>query len=1457
MSDASSQSPNQHVFISHASTDDDFVRELRVKLELSGVKLWVDSRNLHGGNKLEPEIQQAILDSSHVLVVLSPRTINSPWVHKEIRFAEANDHDVIPLMLPGIEPSALSMWFDEEPVGLKVELSPGKLNEAMSGILAALGQRLPDDPVIDIEVEQQPVVELLLSLSEPTLVHDEDDVEQLSARAELTYIPANLHEREVKSRAFRFVAPIGKKEQKDLSWYLEEYYRWPVGEFKRRAKQTEDDFPNWGRALFDAVLGLDVCQEPMFAWNSVRVSSPSPQLLSPKERGFERRLSVEVDASFLDENSEVEANAKAAASRLQTLPWELLFDDGAYLSDGAHPVRIRRRLPNFKHQSPSITQLPIRILLLSPRPEEKNIAYIDHRASALPLVQAVETLGDMVQLTVLSPPTLGALETELHRARDAGASYHVLHFDGHGVYDRQHGLGALCFERPQDVGKLTARRNELVYANKLGALTRDFRIPLVFLEACQTAQAEYDPSASVAAKLLEEGVTSVVAMSHSVLVETARRFVTAFYQAIAKGQRVGTAMLAGQKALMRDTYRLPVPGAGDLHLQDWFVPVLYQEQNDPVLFNRLPSEQAKRMMAQQRQAVLGALPETPQHTFIGRSRELLALERLLEREPYAVIRGQGGIGKTTVAVELASWLVRSRRFDRCAFVCVEDYSHDRAVLDVLGRQLVGDFYSVAEYGDDLDEALLPLLRALENYRCLIVVDNLETLLGDEVSDNLGGVFELLQKFLMPSSKASDSGASLIFTTREPLPKPFDHNEIMLVALDHTDAKALVLQIMNNQGLVLQHDDKGNDPEEVDALVDVVGGHARALVLLARELAIKGVMATTENVRAVMIDLERRHPGERELSLFASVELSLQRLSPEVRGQIDGLAVFCDGGYTFHHVLGVDDEKNSQILTELVHVGLANPVGTYGYIRLDPALPFYLTLNLDQESLTLYRNRWMDMMGALIDFLNSQFFKDYKLCKYLVNYELPNFMAYMRRLLGAVSNNEIPRNFFLEKISVLEQILIRTDSRQAMLTVMNWHRDIAALGDDWSHNKFTQQRVGIDHLLEQGLFKDAISEARSLFKKCQSEGADAYDGADYDVMGAYYYLGNTLRCGGYPKEALWYLNKAVDLAESRKADVASLMFTALGDCYRDIDHHVEAIKFYRKSISLCRDLGNVRGELVSEMQLATVFLDIENYKEALTIYDRNRNMIESLGESQMLSRLFYQSGKAYHALGSYDEAEKLYRKSLIIDTKTNHWFGAGSCFGFLSKLYLDMGKLDGAINFARQAVFYLERSGHDDRMKRAIANLIKILLESQRLNDARSEIDELAKQKKVFDSWDIWHFYQILEEAEGDKVKASQARMKAINEYLLYRRGGGESHEGDAWLCGLTLRAIRENDYNEIRQNLGHLASSENWQEPKDKAFLDSLTAILDGERDLAIADDERLIYQNAAELILLLGELKN
>ncbi|MGE0682023.1 MAG: hypothetical protein AB7P69_14130 [Candidatus Binatia bacterium] len=103
-------------------------------------------------------------------MVLSPQTVNSSWVRREVRKAleverqRINDgYRVIPLLLPGITVGALGNWFEEEPVAVPIQLTPGGLSEAFPHILAALGEWLQNDAQPQKKVEAKPVEELLSS----------------------------------------------------------------------------------------------------------------------------------------------------------------------------------------------------------------------------------------------------------------------------------------------------------------------------------------------------------------------------------------------------------------------------------------------------------------------------------------------------------------------------------------------------------------------------------------------------------------------------------------------------------------------------------------------------------------------------------------------------------------------------------------------------------------------------------------------------------------------------------------------------------------------------------------------------------------------------------------------------------------------------------------------------------------------------------------------------------------------------------------------------------------------------------------------------------------------------------------------------------------------------------------------------------------------------------------------
>jgi hypothetical protein len=76
-------------------------------------------------------------------------------------------------------------------------------------------------------------------------------------------------------------------------------------------------------------------------------------------------------------------------------------------------------------------------------------------------------------------------------------------------------------------------------------------------------------------------------------------------------------MLAGQRQLKDDSFRGRIFGAGELRLDDWFVPVLYQEKDDPQLFKSTPAKQTLADFQAALTARLGELPSIPETGFIG------------------------------------------------------------------------------------------------------------------------------------------------------------------------------------------------------------------------------------------------------------------------------------------------------------------------------------------------------------------------------------------------------------------------------------------------------------------------------------------------------------------------------------------------------------------------------------------------------------------------------------------------------------------------------------------------------------------------------------------------------------------------------------------------------------------------------------------------------------------------
>ena len=74
----------RRLFISHCSADHDFVERLARSLLARGFFVWFDEWVLKVGDSIIQRIQDAIDESSHLIVVLSPGSVDSKWVREEL-----------------------------------------------------------------------------------------------------------------------------------------------------------------------------------------------------------------------------------------------------------------------------------------------------------------------------------------------------------------------------------------------------------------------------------------------------------------------------------------------------------------------------------------------------------------------------------------------------------------------------------------------------------------------------------------------------------------------------------------------------------------------------------------------------------------------------------------------------------------------------------------------------------------------------------------------------------------------------------------------------------------------------------------------------------------------------------------------------------------------------------------------------------------------------------------------------------------------------------------------------------------------------------------------------------------------------------------------------------------------------------------------------------------------------
>ncbi|HEV2381700.1 MAG TPA: toll/interleukin-1 receptor domain-containing protein [Terriglobia bacterium] len=101
----------REVFLSHSAKDRLFVERLARVLQGHGVPFWYSGTNIVGAREWHAEIGQALARCDWFLLVLSPHSIKSPWVERELLYALIDAryrNRIIPVLWRSCNPMTLS-----------------------------------------------------------------------------------------------------------------------------------------------------------------------------------------------------------------------------------------------------------------------------------------------------------------------------------------------------------------------------------------------------------------------------------------------------------------------------------------------------------------------------------------------------------------------------------------------------------------------------------------------------------------------------------------------------------------------------------------------------------------------------------------------------------------------------------------------------------------------------------------------------------------------------------------------------------------------------------------------------------------------------------------------------------------------------------------------------------------------------------------------------------------------------------------------------------------------------------------------------------------------------------------------------------------------------------------------------------------------------------------------------
>ena len=1082
--------------------------------------------------------------------------------------------------------------------------------------------------------------------------------------------------------------------QKDIRWYLEEFLKLPLEPDIEVADRIEDALKTWGVDCFNKLF-----QNQARDWY-----------------GDARRDGLE------------NLRLKIASESPEILgwPWEALEDPMA--GPLAHHCRIERQLDNLHDPPPLPDKLPgdcINILLVIARPYgEKDVGL---HALSRPLLDTIREQNLPVRIHSVRPPTFERLRAML---REKPGFYHIVHFDGHGGYDQSkaHADFSRAF-RGGAQGTLVFENSDAeprpVDAEKLGILLAEHRIPIMVLNACQSARIDEeaeDAYASVAGSLLRGGIRSVVAMGYSLYVSGARQFVPAFYQRLLESGNVSEAVRAGRQAMLSENMRPCY--FGTLPLKDWLVPVLYQQGFSPESILPIltaPLGPAPGEPSETQSPLPKEVEELDPDDFIGRERAVLDLERACRQKKQGAIlvNGMAGIGKTTLAKGFLRWMADTNGLENVPFWFEFDDIHS---AEYVVNRLVESLFGLDHCRHDMPTKLDALAREFKNKPYILVWDNFEFASGIENTEVHGLLNEedrLILKRLI--QKLRNGKTKILITSRSP-----EH------WLEEKHCYRLPLSGLKGEELwqycnaVVQEFDLKLDRKNPDFrdLMERLDGHPQVLKTMLRHLRDRKTFDVNEELKELLKD-----SGGVESLVWAGLRI-FERGLPEEYAPFTHITSLHDRFVDINLLLlmlenaGLQEDAAAQI-RDYFHIlesaGVCHRLEDTIY-RIHPALRAYLGIHLP-DAVKLEQS-FVHVMAAVADDFG------------------PRELHEQRYLFSVHSANFLSAVGIAEKLYMKQEPLILVQALAVYaLNARNFEEAeylFRKLSDGFKEQGNENGAAGTYHNLGRiAQERRDFDSAESWYRK--SLGIKKKQGDKLGAAEAYHQLGIiSQERRDFDSAESWY-RKSLDITEKQGSEHdAAITYHQLGMIAEEKQDFDSAESWYRKSLEIKEKQGSGHGAASTYYQLGRIAEERRDFGTAERWYRKTLDITKKQGDDLGAASTYHQLGRIAEERRDFDSAEKWYKKSLNIKEKQSDGHDAASTYHQLGIIAYKKRDFDAAERWYRRSLKIKEKQGDEH----GAASTYR-------------QLGIIAQERRDFDTAEKWYRKSLkIKEKQGDEHGAA-------------------------------------------------------------------------------------------------------